>query len=349
MLDLRVREKMAVRTISIDRHPSLAAAADPFGRPSGSAGFALVTVIIVLGALAYLVLSITAAVRSTVRHATSSEAAMRASLAAEGGIELAIEHVLAAARRDALRHIGGKRIECLTPDGSALRLEITDDGGRIDLNIARPELLTALLLGLGRDAEAAARVSDGIADYRDSDDQRRPFGAEQADYRAAGRSGPANAAFGAVEELAHVLAISPDLYRRLLPHVTVGSRLQGIDPRHASPVLVELVARGVSQGSGGVPIADVSGRPALGGALVAASVHKSFSIRASARLRSGAVQVREASVEVVAARRAAGPPSEPRNARAAPEPAVLVTRWSHGATTPADDGLAPGAFGMAHC
>ena len=68
--------------------------------------------------------------------------------------------------------------------------------GRINLNLADPDVLTRLL---GDDSLAAA-----LLDWRDPDDLPRPGGAEAAWYRTRGRRLPRNGAFASVEELALV-------------------------------------------------------------------------------------------------------------------------------------------------
>jgi general secretion pathway protein K len=82
----------------------------------------------------------------------------------------------------------------------------------------------------GRDADA---VTDAILDWRDPDDQRRPRGAERSDYERAGKVGPRNGPFATVEELREVMGVTPELYRRLEPIVTVNCLQAGIDPRVA--------------------------------------------------------------------------------------------------------------------
>ncbi len=64
-----------------------------------------------------------------------------------------------------------------------------DESAKIDLNMAPEPLLKGLLTAVGGlDADAAQKLVDAIVDWRDPDDLRRPNGAEESDYRAAGRS-----------------------------------------------------------------------------------------------------------------------------------------------------------------
>ena len=121
-------------------------------------------------------------------------------------------------------------------DGEVMvSVSAVDEASRIDLNVAPDALLKSMLTAQGIDDDRAAHLADAIADWRDPDDFRRPNGAEEADYRAAGlKYGPANGPFETVAELGRVLGMSGDLYARLAPAVTVYSRQPGINPLTAS-------------------------------------------------------------------------------------------------------------------
>jgi general secretion pathway protein K len=113
---------------------------------------------------------------------------------------------------------------------------IVDENARIDLNTAPEPLLKGLLQSAGGlDPDAAQRLLDVILDWRDADDQRRPNGAEAADYRAAGSKYlPSNVRFESVGDLGRVLGMTPALMAKLADSVTVYSRQRGINPATAS-------------------------------------------------------------------------------------------------------------------
>jgi general secretion pathway protein K len=121
-------------------------------------------------------------------------------------------------------------------EGIPVRVWIRDESGKIDINSANDLLLRGLLLSTGLLKEdEAARLLDAILDWRDADALKRPQGAEEADYRAAGLTYvPANAPFQAIEELQLVLGMRPDIYRRLAPSITVFSKQPGINPQLAT-------------------------------------------------------------------------------------------------------------------
>ena len=111
-----------------------------------------------------------------------------------------------------------------------------DESARIDLNTAAEPLLKGLLQNVGGlDAFAADSVFAAIADWRDVDDLKRPNGAEEPDYRAAGKTyKPANAPFDSIGELARVLGVTPGLVARIADSLTIYSRQPGINPLTAS-------------------------------------------------------------------------------------------------------------------
>ncbi|MDJ0944599.1 MAG: type II secretion system protein GspK [Kiloniellales bacterium] len=114
-------------------------------------------------------------------------------------------------------------------ENGVVQIAIQSEAGKIDLNAAREDLLLGLLRANG--AEQPEVLVDRIADFRDPDKERRPQGAEDADYEAAGRSqGAKDAPFESVAELQQVIGVSRSLYDRLAPALTVYSEARGIDP-----------------------------------------------------------------------------------------------------------------------
>ncbi|MEP7206586.1 MAG: hypothetical protein ABI920_06585 [Casimicrobiaceae bacterium] len=111
-----------------------------------------------------------------------------------------------------------------------------DESARIDLNAAPQPLLLGLLQNVGGLApEEAQAVLDAILDWKDQDDLRRPNGAEEPEYRAAGRKyRPANGPFESVGELRRVLGVTPALYDRIAETLTIYSQQGGINPVTAS-------------------------------------------------------------------------------------------------------------------
>jgi general secretion pathway protein K len=118
--------------------------------------------------------------------------------------------------------------------GARVRVGIQDELGRIDLNRADGALLIGLFQSVGLDSFSARRLVDKILDWRDSSGLKRLNGATGQDYRAAGLAyGPRNGPFQSVDELKLVMDMTPELFRRVEPALTVYSGRQFIDPQFA--------------------------------------------------------------------------------------------------------------------
>ncbi|MCG6898294.1 MAG: type II secretion system protein GspK [Thiocapsa sp.] len=123
--------------------------------------------------------------------------------------------------------------------GSDLQIRVTNETSRIDLNQATPELLAALLVALGAEDAVAESVAAAIVDWRDEDDLTLLNGAEDRDYRDAGRTiGAKDAPFVIAEELLQVIGMTPELYERLAPEVSVDIDDANFEERFASAAAV---------------------------------------------------------------------------------------------------------------
>jgi len=135
------------------------------------------------------------------------------------------------------------------PDGRAyqfdfedmqIQVEITDESGLVDINAADIGFLTELFTSLGVEMNEAAALAAAIQDWRDADDLLSPEGAELPEYEAAGLDyGPANAPFSLVSELLQVLGMTPALYERLRPLVTIYSGRPRPDLAYAPPEVIQ--------------------------------------------------------------------------------------------------------------
>jgi general secretion pathway protein K len=128
-------------------------------------------------------------------------------------------------------------------DGARIEIQVLDENGKINLNLADVALLTAFLQALGEPVDTARQLAGAIVDWRDEDSLLQPGGgAEAQDYAAAGLPyGPRNKRFETLGELQRVLGMNGPLYRKMLPHLTLYSRQARPDPRFASaPVLTAL-------------------------------------------------------------------------------------------------------------
>jgi general secretion pathway protein K len=182
-------------------------------------GFALLIVLWTVGFLALLGTQIVAAGRSDTQLADNLKQESVLQAAADGAVANVMFGMLAA--RDArfaadgvVREVRIGRIPVL--------VRVEDENDRINLNTASGSLLRALIIDVGGASALANRLAATILDWRTSGVSARQGGAKAADYLAAGRAyGPPGTPFQSVAELADVLGMTPDLFKRLAPHLTV--------------------------------------------------------------------------------------------------------------------------------
>ncbi|MFM8332283.1 MAG: general secretion pathway protein GspK, partial [Candidatus Methylumidiphilus sp.] len=126
--------------------------------------------------------------------------------------------------------------------GGRVLLAIFDETGKVDINAASPQTLRILIAKVHGNAEEAAALADKIVDWRDGDSLRGVNGAEAEDYRADGKPYvPQNKNFQALEELQMVLGITPALYKKLEPLLTIYTGLDGVNPLKATAEALQLL------------------------------------------------------------------------------------------------------------
>ncbi|HEY0181870.1 MAG TPA: hypothetical protein VGC09_03595 [Rhodopila sp.] len=190
-----------------------------------AAGFALLIVLWTMGFLALLGTRIVTAGRSDTRMADDLKQEAVLEAAADGAISQVMFQMMAA-RDPSLQTDGSVRDVRVGATSVLVRIEQESD--RINLNTASGALLRALMIQLGAPPAIAGKVAAAILGWRANGATPGGDGASAADYRAAGRGyGPPGEPFQSVEELADVLGMTPDLFARMAPHLTV---LSDADP-----------------------------------------------------------------------------------------------------------------------
>ena len=188
-----------------------------------SRGIALITVLWVLVLLSLIAAGFSRSTRTDVGLARNRVENAKAEALAEAGVNLAVLKLLSGVPAERWRADGsvyGWRF-----GGGEILIEVRDEGGKIDLNAAPPELLAALFSAAGLAPDEATALADAVADYRDPDDFRRTSGAEDDDYESAELGyGAKDAPFELIEELQQVIGMPGDLYSEVAEAVTVYTR-----------------------------------------------------------------------------------------------------------------------------
>lgn len=200
-------------------------------------------------------------------------------------------------------------------DGHDMQVRIIDETGKVDLNQADVPLLSRLMQVLGEPPDASDALAAAIVDWRDADDLGQPVGgAEDGDYAAAGRPyGAKDAPFETIAELEQVLGMTPDLYARLEPFLTLYSGRGQPDATYAQgPVLVAMGMDATAW------LAQREAAGAAGALQLVGTGSGTYSIESRARLADG----RETSLRTVV--RAGASP--------VPGSAYTLLRWEEGAS-----------------
>lgn len=183
-------------------------------------------------------------------------------------------------------------------------VRITDEQGKVDLNLAQADLLAALFRQFGTDPEQAQHLAGAVIDWRDGDVLTQPGGgAEDGDYAAAGLPyGSKDEPFESVAELQQVLGMPKALYARVAPFLTVFSGRANPDPAFAPAEVLRAMGydaerivaqrRAWTPGSGQPPPLLPDGQ-SLGG-----NISGTYSIESRARLREGRVAVLRVTLRV---------------------------------------------------
>jgi general secretion pathway protein K len=187
-------------------------------------GVALVAVLCLVSFMAVLAVGALEATRRHGQLAHRSFELLQASELADSAIRVAVLDL--AAPNPQGRALGNPIMVQVFSQSITVRWE--REAGRVDLNAADQETLASALVDAGLDRSDAAMLAARIADWRDTDDESVPQGAERAEYRRAGRSsGPRNAPFETTAELRQVLGAErvPD---EILNALTVYSHLEEV-------------------------------------------------------------------------------------------------------------------------
>lgn len=186
-------------------------------------GAVLVVVLWVIIALSLLALSFSAAIRTEVNAARNVIDQKECYYAARAGIEYAIFRILEAQQIFSTPQ-SGETLGPLFPEvltgsvslelgRSRAEVEIIDETGKINLNLAPAHMIFNLLITVGVDPRQADVITDSIEDWRDPDDFYRPNGAESDYYESLEEPYLAkNAPFDLPEELLLVRGVTPEIF-----------------------------------------------------------------------------------------------------------------------------------------
>ncbi|MEO5811862.1 MAG: type II secretion system protein GspK [Rhodanobacter sp.] len=140
------------------------------------------------------------------------------------------------------RWIGDGRTYTFDFEGATVQVAAVDEGGKLDINAATPEVLRNFFGAAGMAPQAAQQLEERILDWRRPLGFSTEAGSGGDAYAAAGLPyGPRRAPFASIEELQMVLGMTPALYRRVAPEVTIWSGNPAPDPNTAPPLALQSI------------------------------------------------------------------------------------------------------------
>lgn len=194
----------------------------------GEAGFALLSVIGAMGIIAVVMTGFIAAARYRAIEASSVSQRARAETMSDAAVNATILKLLGLLSQGGFGSerlgLAGLSGSCGFADGSSLRVAVTHESGKVDLNTAQAELVTALVRGLVPDGRHRAIVRDILV------------------LRGAKATAKPRAAFESALQIGQVPGIDRRLSALLLPLVTVHSGSPGLNARMASAELLTVVS-----------------------------------------------------------------------------------------------------------
>lgn len=197
---------------------------------TGERGIALLLVIWTLALLSAIAMAVTADGRSVRRIAQNLEQAAIDRALAEGGIRWGIAQLLDGQPERRLP-IGGQT-QVIEIGGFKVAVAIEAETGKFDLNTSQPAILQNLLLQAGAAPSEARRIAAAVDLYRKA---RQPEPGK-----------PRRPAFLETLDLRRVTGLEEELYRQILPFITVYSGTGRLDPS-AAPKQVLLAVPGLTE------------------------------------------------------------------------------------------------------
>lgn len=209
-------------------------------------GFALVLVLWVIVALGVEIALLNGSVGDMVRMATNEGALIRGEALARSAVEVAAARLLSADDRERWTPDGGRR-EVPFPDAKVF-VRISDENGRVNLNLADGPMISGLLKGVMGSPREADTMTARLLTWRLGKNDRGGAGS-RPESRPGGGSvdlsarAPAAAArppmLANAADFAKVTGATPEAMSALLPFVTVFTSEGRINPTYASETVLK--------------------------------------------------------------------------------------------------------------
>lgn len=208
-------------------------------------GIALVLVLWILALLTVMAAGYSYTMRTEIKLTANLLHSTQAKAVAEAGIWYTVAELLKPQHEQSWKSDGS--IYTLDFNQGTFNISIQDEAGKIDLNTALSEILDGLLRSVDVPEEERLSILQSILDWRDKDNLVRSEGAEDNDYELLDYDyGAKDGPFNTVDELQLVMGMTPSLFKKLKPALTIHSHQPGIRPQVASKEVL-LALPGITQ------------------------------------------------------------------------------------------------------
>jgi general secretion pathway protein K len=188
-------------------------------RPRHQHGYALLIVLWSLVFLSFLMVQVLGVSHTAVARAGNIRLAAQTRAAADGAIQAAAFHLLASGPAH-WQPDGTPR--ALVLGGIAVSLRITSLAGMVNPNYAAAGLMDALLTAVAVPPDQAKTLAAAIVTWRGPPASPGAGALALDAYRRAGLTyGPPGKPFAALDDLKQVLGMTPAIYARLAPHLSL--------------------------------------------------------------------------------------------------------------------------------
>jgi len=190
--------------------------------------------------IGFIALHLSATGRTETRIAGNLKANAVAAAAADGAIFRAIFN-LSDPQQDRRWALDGSD-HVLQVGGLRTTVSLEDESARINPDTAPPALVEGLLRATGSDGGTAARLAAAIADWVGNTPVAPQAGELQEQYRAAGLDyTPPGSPLESIDELGHVLGMTPEILAAIRPHLTLFGPASPT-PDRADPMVIAAIA-----------------------------------------------------------------------------------------------------------
>ncbi|MCK5356235.1 MAG: general secretion pathway protein GspK [Methyloprofundus sp.] len=202
-----------------------------------SRGLALIVVLWVITLLTIMASSFSLTIQRETAITSGLKERAEGRALAEAGINYAILMLLTTNKE--LRWQAFGSLYDIEYAGKKVRIQISDESGKLNINLATQEQLLQLFNSFAIEQELADSLVDAIMDWRDKNDLHRPNGAEKQQYAVADlKYEPRNGAFKSIEELQLVMGMNAKIYQQMEGMVSIYTKNKQINPTTASRAML---------------------------------------------------------------------------------------------------------------